>query len=177
MAAALALVIAALQAAGPAGGAQAESAPRDCSASVHRQFDFWIGSWDMVPNGAVLKPDQRPSSNVITLVHDGCVLVENWSAATGGTGMSVNIYDRSRGQWHQTWVDSGGGVHEYWGGLEGDRMVFFGTMPVPSTPQLLMRVRLTFFRQGPDTVRQLSERLNADGTWSTNYDLIYTRRK
>jgi hypothetical protein len=91
--------------------------------------------------------------------------------------MSVNAYDRSRGQWHQTWVDSNGGVHEYWGKRERDRMVFHGTMPAPSSPQLLMRVRLTFFILGPDGVRQLSERLNADGTWSTNYDLIYTRRK
>jgi hypothetical protein len=40
-----------------------------------------------------------------------------------------------------------------------------------------MRVRLTFVSLGPDNVRQLSERLNADGTWSINYDLIYTRRK
>jgi hypothetical protein len=29
---------------------------------------------------------------------------------------------------------------------------------------------------GPDKVRQFSEALNADGTWSVNYDLIYTRR-
>lgn len=40
-----------------------------------------------------------------------------------------------------------------------------------------MRVRLTFFHESADRVRQFSERLNADGTWSVNYDLIYTRRK
>jgi hypothetical protein len=38
--------------------------------------------------------------------------------------------------------------------------------------------KLTFFRLGPDRVRQLSE-VSTDGgkTWTTNYDLIYTRRK
>jgi hypothetical protein len=159
-----------------AGAAQAPPPAPDCSAAVHRQFDFWVGEWDVVPNGTGLKPGQKPSSNVITRAHGGCVLVENWTGATGGTGMSVNIYDRTRGQWHQTWVDSGGGVHEYWGNLEGSSMVFHGTTPVPSSPELLMHVRLRFIPTGRDVVRQLSERLNADGTWSTNYDLIYTRR-
>lgn len=149
----------------------------DCSAPVYRQFDFWIGEWDVRPRGAEPKPGQKASSNRITVAHGGCVLVENWTAASGGTGMSLNIYDRTRGQWHQTWADSNGGLHEYWGGLEGGNMVYYGTMPVPSSPQLLMRVRMTFFPMGPDTVRQFSERLNADGTWSTNYDLVYTRRK
>jgi hypothetical protein len=37
-------------------------------------------------------------------------------------------------------------------------------------------VRLTFYPLGADKVRQFSEALNADGTWSVNYDLIYTRR-
>jgi hypothetical protein len=151
--------------------------PPDCSAPVHRQFDFWIGEWDVVPNGQTLAPGQKPASNVIRLAHGGCVLVENWTPTAGGTGMSVNIYDRTRGQWHQTWVDAQGGVHEYWGNAEGDRMVFYGTTPVPASPPLRMRVRLTFFNQDPDRVRQLSERLNADGTWTTNYDLIYTRRR
>jgi len=170
------LVAAMAQASAPP-AQQPTPVPRDCSAPVYRQFDFWVGDWDVVPRGAEPKPGQKPSSNRIVLAHGGCVLVENWAAATGGTGMSVNIYDRARGQWHQTWVDSNGGLHEYWGNLEGGNMVYYGTMPVPSSPQLLMRVRMTFFPMGPDTVRQFSERLNADGTWSTNYDLIYTRRK
>ena len=171
-----AFALLALQAAAPPAPAAPPPQP-DCKAPIHRQFDFWIGEWDVVPNGQTPPPGQRPSVNVITSAHAGCVIVENWTANTGGTGMSVNIYDRSRGQWHQTWVDSVGGVHEYWGNLEGDRMVFHGTTPVPPNPNLRMRVRLTFFNQGPDRVRQLSERLNADGTWTTNYDLIYTRRR
>ncbi|MEW6320859.1 MAG: amidohydrolase family protein [Acidobacteriota bacterium] len=173
----------------PAGGAQPGSSqpppPQaaatppptpDCSAPVYRQFDFWLGEWDVVPNGVTLAPGQKPSSNVITSAHGGCVLVENWRAASGGTGTSLNIYDRSRGQWHQTWTDSSGGLHEYWGRLENGNMVFHGTMPVPTSPQLRMNVRLTFFHETSDRVRQLSERLNADGSWTVNYDLIYTRR-
>ena len=172
----IALVLLAVQAAAQPAPPATPPQP-DCTAEVHRQFDFWVGEWDVVPTGAALKPGQKPSSNVIQRAHAGCVLVENWTAATGGTGMSVNIYDRSRGQWHQTWVDSSGGVHDYWGNLVGNAMVFHGSMPVPTSPELRLHVRLTFSRLGPDRVRQLSERLNADGTWSVNYDLTYTRRK
>jgi hypothetical protein len=149
--------------------------PPTCDAPVHRQFDFWIGEWDVVPNGVTLKPGQKPASNVVTKAHGGCVVVENWTTATM-TGQSFNIYDRSRGRWHQAWVDSHGGLHEYWGGLEGANMVFLGSTPVQGSPALRYTVRLTFFNLGLDKVRQFSERLNPDGTWSVNYDLIYTRR-
>ena len=50
------------------------------------------------------------------------MLIENWDDRPGGTGQSFNIYDRVRKQWHQTWVDSKGGLHEYWGGLEDGNM-------------------------------------------------------
>ena len=29
--------------------AQAPAAPAACAAPEHRQFDFWIGSWDVYP--------------------------------------------------------------------------------------------------------------------------------
>ena len=172
----LALLLFLLQAGQPAPAAPSPQAPPDCSAPEHRQFDFWIGEWDVTPNGATLKPGQKPATNIIMPVHKDCVLFEQYTSPQL-TGMSVNVYDRSRGQWHQTWVDSSGGVHDYWGGREGDRMVFYGTTPAGQNAHLRGRVRLTFFHESADRVRQFSERLNADRTWSVNYDLIYTRRK
>lgn len=169
----LAMFLWSLQAAPPAPQA---APPPDCSAAVHRQFDFWLGTWDVMPNGAAPAPGQKPATNVITRAHGDCVLVEQYTSPRL-TGMSVNLYDRTRGQWHQTWVDSSGAAHDYWGGREGDRMVFHGTTPAGTSAHLRMRVRLTFFHESADRVRQFSERLNADGTWSVNYDLIYTRRK
>ena len=57
-------------------------------------------------------------------------------------------------------------------------MVFIGEVPLPPSARFQGRrtVRLSFIPLGPDKVRQFSESLNADGTWSVNYDLIYTRR-
>jgi hypothetical protein len=156
--------------------------PFDCSAPVHRQFDFWLGEWDVVPNPATAAApsttgSQKPASNVITLLDGRCVLMESWTAPAQ-TGHSFNIYDRTRQQWHQTWVDSNGGLHEYWGSLRDGNMVFSGEVPLGPASRFAGRrtVRLTFFPMGPDKVRQFSEALNMDGTWSVNYDLIYTRR-
>jgi hypothetical protein len=115
---------------------------------------------------------------VITSLDGGCVLMESWTAA-GQTGHSFNIYDRTRQQWHQTWVDNSGGLHEYWGSLKDGNMVFTGEAPLGPAARFAGRrtIRLTFFPLGPDKVRQFSEALNVDGTWSVNYDLIYTRRQ
>ncbi len=166
--------------------------PFDCSAAVHRQFDFWLGDWDVVANPATTpatpatapataatspSPPQKPGNNVITSLDDGCVLMESWTAQ-GQTGHSLNIYDRTRQQWHQTWVDNSGGLHEYWGALKDGNMVFTGEVPLGPAARFAGRrtIRMTFFPLGPDKLRQFSEALNMDGTWSVNYDLIYTRR-
>jgi hypothetical protein len=160
--------------------------PFDCSAPVHRQFDFWLGDWDVVPNPATVAPTspapsagapQKPANNVITSLDGGCVLMESWTTQ-GQTGHSFNIYDRTRQQWHQTWVDNSGGLHEYWGGLKDGNMVLAGEVPLGPASRVAGRrtIRVTFFPMGPDRVRQFSEALNMDGTWSVNYDLIYTRR-
>ena len=162
--------------------------PFDCAAPAHRQFDFWVGEWDVVPNagatgatgataGATGAP-RKPATNIIEKAHNGCVIVENWDDGVGGTGQSFNVYDRTKKRWQQTWVDSTGGLHEYWGELRDGNMVYIGEVPLPPAARFQGRrtVRLTFFPLGPDKVRQFSESLNVDGTWSVNYDLIYTRR-
>ena len=142
----------------------------------YRAFDFWLGTWDV--RAANAAPDGPASENVITLEHDGCVIVEHWRAIAGGTGSSFNIFDASRSMWFQTWVDSSGGLHEYRGNSDAQgNMAFTGEMPGGPGQPARLATRLTFFRLGPDRVRQFSESSTDEGrTWSTNYDLIYTRR-
>ena len=143
---------------------------------AYRQFDYWLGIWDVRPNGA--PPGTPPATNVITKIHQGCVILETWTAP-GQTGQSFNIYDRESGKWHQAWVDSAGGLHEYWGGPKDGNMVYEGDVPIPRGRGTgRMHVRLTFFRQPDGTVRQYSERTDDGGkTWTVNYDMIYTKRE
>ena len=154
-------------------GAQNAAPTNPCLKDPHyAEFDFWLGTWDVRPR---TKPTNPPSRNEITKVHDGCVVLESYSAP-GYTGQSFNIYDRTRGQWNQTWVDKMGGLHVYWGGIKDGNMHYEGEMPDPKNPTQRLRTRLTFFKIGADTVRQFSESTRDAGkTWTVNYDLIYTR--
>jgi hypothetical protein len=145
-----------------------------CDGPEYRQFDFWIGDWDVRPAN---QPNIPPMSNVITREDDGCVIRERWKGARM-TGQSVNIYDRSRGKWHQTWVDSTGGLHEYWGARTADgAIVFEGELPPRQSGGPRVSTRLTFFPLGPDKVRQFSEQSTDGGkTWTPNFDGLYVRK-
>ncbi|HUU32954.1 MAG TPA: hypothetical protein VMW48_02765 [Vicinamibacterales bacterium] len=150
-----------------------------CERPEHRQFDYWLGDWEVRPNGTPATAP-TPLANEIRLEDGGCVVTEHWTTPRM-SGRSLNIYDRTRGQWHQTWVDSTGGLHEYWGNPDAEgNMVYRGSVPA-AAGNGRQTVRLTFFNLGPDkarpqTVRQFSEGLGDDGRWTTGYDLIYSRR-
>ena len=77
-----------------------------CCTPEYRQFDFWIGDWEVKDSsGKVL------GYNKITQIEGGCGLQENWTSGKPGyTGQSMSFYDRTTGNWNQTWVDNGGGV-------------------------------------------------------------------
>lgn len=62
-------------------------------------------------------------------------------------------------------------------GAKGNRAWIRETPGAPGQP-VRVPTKLTFFRQGQDQVRQLSE-VSIDGgkTWTINYDLIYVSRK
>jgi hypothetical protein len=70
-------------------------------------------------------------------------------------------------------------LHEYWGTRREDgAMAFEGELPPRVSGGARISTRLTFFPLAPDKVRQLAEATTDGGkTWTTNYDLIYTRRQ
>lgn len=102
---------------------QSDPAPEPCSAPEHRQFDFWLGEWEVT--GA----DGEPAgTNRIEAILGGCVLQESWSGQS--EGRSVNIYSPADGRWHQTWVSDRGAHLQLAGGLdESGRMVMRGEAP------------------------------------------------
>ena len=145
-------------------------APKACAAPEHRQFDFWIGEWEVTtPNGA---PAGR---NRIESILDGCALRESWTGAKGGSGNSYNAYDRQSGRWHQTWVDNGGLVLRLDGTFAGGRMVLSGETRDSSGAPVLNRI--TWQATAPGAVRQLWETSrDGGGTWSVVFDGRYRRR-
>jgi hypothetical protein len=156
----------------PAPSVQAQ--PPACGSPKYSELDFWLGEWDA--RGANVPADRPPNSSVITKVHGGCVILETWKSPNY-SGQSFNIYDRTRGKWHQTWVDSGGGLQEFWGSLKDGNMVYEGTAPPAKGQTVGERTRMTFFNLAPGKVRQLVERSSDGGkTWKVQYDFAYTRK-
>jgi hypothetical protein len=137
----------------------------------HRQFDFWIGEWDVqTPQG------QLAGTNSVQNIIDGCVIYENWTGTVGGTGKSFNFYNSSTGKWQQTWVASNGTVTEFVGEFKDNQMRFRSESLGKDGTKTLRR--LTFFNLSPDRVRQFSERSTDEGkTWGVEYDFTYVRKK
>ncbi len=137
--------------------------------NAHRQFDFWLGEWE------VRKPDgELAGINRIEGEYDGSVLHERYTTDRGYRGQSLNIYDASRKVWHQTWVDSDGLLLLLEGGLRDGSMVLEG-QTVGADGQVT-RHRITWTPNADGSVRQLWESTDAGGGWSIAFDGRYTKR-
>ena len=143
-----------------------------CSAAEYRQFDFWIGDWEVTQGG------EPAGVNSVHPVHGGCALRENWQGTGEGgiSGSSFNIYDQATGKWHQTWVDSSGSLLLLDGGLVDGSMVLTGQRPTrDGSGQATHRITWTPNEDG--SVRQLWEASKDGGsTWSVVFDGHYVGR-
>ncbi len=140
-----------------------------CNSTEHRQFDFWLGDWEVTDTaGAVV------GTNLITSVASGCGVLESWrSAANGNEGSSLNWYDAQTGRWHQRWVGLGFYL-KLEGGIEDGNMVLTGTR---QTAEGEVIDRITWIPSDGGRVRQLWE-LSADHgkTWQVLFDGMYAER-
>lgn len=153
----------------------ADRAVRPCMYSAEaRQFDYWLGEWDVFPMQA--PPGQAPKvgDSQIELISEGCGVLENWSA-TGNNGKSVNYYDSTTKKWYQHWIGSGGGALRYEGSFTENAMRFEGLTIGQDGKKTLHR--LTFFKIDENTVRQFAETSSDEGkNWTATYDFRYVRK-
>jgi hypothetical protein len=150
---------------------QAQQQPRQtCDGPEYRHFDFWIGEWNVTAeDGRTL------GTNIITRVLDGCALLESWTGAAGGTGHSLNAWDRTTGKWRQTWIDNSGGRLELTGTLQGGGNMLLANQDT-TAEGAVVRQRLSF-EPTAYGVRQKWERSRDDGkTWEVLFDGQYRRR-
>jgi len=156
--------------------ASPESAPA-CAAPEHRQFDFWIGEWDVYAGG------QLAGTNSITREHGGCVLAEHWTGAKGLTGASLNVYDSATHRWHQTWVDSAGTLLLLNGRFADGAMCLESDgseaheANSEDAKQGHTLDRITWTPNADGTVRQLWEQSSDAGrSWTVAFDGLYRRK-
>lgn len=134
-----------------------------------RQFDFWLGEWEVTNPAGKLT-----GTNKIESIAAGAGLLENWTGATGFTGRSLNAWNAARKQWQQYWVGSDGGVLELVGGIVEGRMVLSAEREVRGQRRF---ERITWTPHADGTVRQHWEQSTDGGkTWTTAFDGLYRKR-
>ena len=162
----------------PAMPASAQSA---CDDPPYREFDFWIGHWQVR-----LADGRLAGENRIEASADGCYLVERWQGARGSAGFSLNFYEPELAGWRQVWVSADSTI-EISGGLVGDSMVLEGEIryrqPVDpdrsggETAGPRRPFRGTWTPLPGNRVRQLFEERRVDGEdgdrWQTWFEGFY----
>jgi hypothetical protein len=93
-----------------------------CTAPAYRQFDFWVGDWDVFDVGSPIKVAHAR----VDFILDGCVLREDYQGSDGHKGQSFTIYDTARNVWHQSWVTNRGELLVIEGTIQGGEMVLAG---------------------------------------------------
>lgn len=153
-------------------------AQKPCSRPEFRQFDFWIGEWEVFG-----KNGQKGGDSKISVILDSCVILEEWTSANAQQGLiysgkSFNSYNAATKQWQQTWTDNTGNTTEFLRG-EGSngKIIYYADKVTGPDGKQFMR-RLTFTKLDNNKVRQFGELSNDGGkTWIVEYDLEYRRKK
>lgn len=149
--------------------AQTPATPPPCVKAENRQFDFWIGDWDVsTPDGKYV------GSNLIKPVYGACALSESWTTPNL-KGQSFNAYDDDRGVWHQTWIDSTGGLLVMDGGMKNGAMVMSDAY-LHGKKEAKEINEVTWTPAADGSVRQLWRVSKDSGkTWATSFDGKYVR--
>ena len=157
-----------------AAAAQAAPPPPACTAPEHAALDFWVGDWDVYPNGR----DTLVAHSKIEKLYGGCAIRENWMPLRGNSGGSLSGFDPATKRWHQTWIGSNPGVVKFEGGPVDDAMVLTGWWPGSGPNGEDGLTRMTYSRAEGGAVRQFGE-FSADHglTWQASFDFLYRPRQ
>lgn len=151
-----------------AGGQAQALAP--CAGDDFRQFDFWVGEWNVVDQDG-----RTAGRNSITLEQNGCVLIERWTSAKGGTGISMNHFDPLSQSWKQHWVGLGL-ILEMSGGWNGSSMLLEGKLQYLADSKVTL-LRGTWTPMPDGRVRQHFVESRDEGeTWTEWFDGYYSRQ-
>ena len=143
----------------------------DCSAPQYRQFDFWLGDWDVLDFADRTKIVARVR---VESVLGGCGLLESYSDPQAYEGRSFSVYDATRRVWHQTWITNHGRLLVIEGQVRSGVMELSGTdLAEYGAHQRLVRGSWQPVTEG---VREIAAR-SVDGgkTWQPWFDLLFRR--
>ena len=154
-----------------------------CDAPQAREFDFWIGEWNVV-NKRLTEEGWAEMGRAAAKVYPilgGCALVEHWRGTAWGNktiGFSVRNFDPETGKWFLllSWP---GQNRPGFGTLEGTfthgRGEFFRERETPEGETSL--TRYSFSDTKPDALRwDAAESKDGGGNWQTYWIMEFSRR-
>ena len=151
----------------------ASPTPPRCDGEEYSALDFWVGDWDVYPNGQ----DTLVAHSKIEKLYNGCAIRENWMPLRASPGGSLSGFDPATGRWHQTWIGSSPGVVRFEGGPTEGKMVLTGWWAGAGPNGEDGLTRMTYSRFEENAVRQFGEFSVDHGlTWQPSFDFIYRPR-
>ncbi len=142
--------------------------PPACTAPEFRQFDFWLGKWN-VTNPRL---GRQVGTSEVTRVSGGCAIREEWRSSNGVHGMSINYYDAADRKWHQDWVGSDGTILHLRGDFTGKAMILSSESNTAQNHTPLNRISWTLLDAGKVKQEWASSSDNG-ATWKVSFAGIY----
>jgi ketosteroid isomerase-like protein len=138
-----------------------------CKNAEYRQFDFWLGDWDVFESDGTT----RAAHVRVERALDGCALYEFYEDPSGLRGQSVSLYDRARNVWHQTWVTNRGQLLSIEGRADGREMRLSGSYRGAGGENT--QVKATWKPEGRDVRETAATSIDGGKTWKTWFDLVF----
>ena len=161
---------AAAQTGAPTPTAAPPASPPACQTPEHRQFDFWVGYWDVYRTGT----DVLVARSLIERRYNGCAIREDWMPVSNQPGGSFSAWRPGTRQWRQLWVDSSNGWVEFTGGTVAGAMELTGPWAGSGANGEDGIVRMRYERGENGAVRQHGViSLDNGRTWAPSFDFTY----
>lgn len=158
-----------------------ENAPKSPAAppepqAMERQFDFWLGDWEVESKRAhalgVWRSEGQAKAEIRTALN-GRVIVEQWTgqAALEARGFSLRTYDAQQARWEilSNWPSGKpGGFSMMVGNFDGPRGEFLPPVDEPQT-------RFEFSKIQPNSCQWEQSVIGANGRWKPDWMMNFVR--
>jgi hypothetical protein len=147
--------------------------PPPCSASEARQFDFWLGDWEL--SWTDKDGNAKKGSNRVSKLFGECNIKEEFSDAKGEfKGTSVSTYIPFEKKWKQTWVDNNGAYLDFAGEYKDGKMILSRKAQRDGKEYLQ---RMIFYDIAKNSLSWNWERSDDGGkSWAVVWKISYSRK-
>ncbi|MBS1849452.1 MAG: DUF1579 family protein [Acidobacteria bacterium] len=150
-----------------------QQSTKPCAEPEQKQFDFWVGEWELTTPG-----ESGGGTNRVRQAFEGCVIEENFSGGPDNplVGMSVSRFDPIAKKWKQTWVDNQGAYLDFSGEFQDGQMILQREASDAAGARFLQR--MVWKNIGADELDWSWESSKDQGkTWKVIWPVHYKRRK